>query len=146
MSNVNANQEDIDLMVCFDDGPNTHVILVEAKGESGWKNGQMLSKARRLARIFPDSETTVGTSERYPGVVPHFLLTSPPGTEPTRLTRQSPDKKFSWPVWMWPEDGKPKWIPLDMPVETRLRIERFDPALNKASSKGVHWHLRSSKT
>lgn len=141
MLNVNANQEDIDLLVAFDTGPDTHLILIEAKGATGWKNPQMLSKAKRLAKIFcesPAQDPDLGV--RYPGVIPHFILTSPPGTEPTRLTRTAQDDA-SWPDWMWPEGGKPNWIPLDMPVADRLRIERFDTKLDKASHEGVHWRL-----
>ena len=49
--NVNANQEDIDLLVAFDKGPVTHLVLIEAKGVTQFGNAQLISKGRRLKHI-----------------------------------------------------------------------------------------------
>ena len=68
---VGGNQQDIDLLIAFDEGEKSHVVLVEAKGATGWSNSQMQSKAKRLRQIFGSD------GECYPGVVPHFCLLSP---------------------------------------------------------------------
>ena len=46
--NINENQMDVDLLVAFDEGATTHLVLVEAKMETGWTNQQLCSKATRL--------------------------------------------------------------------------------------------------
>ena len=61
-----ANQEDVDLLVAFDDTATTHLVLVEAKMETGWTNSQLCSKAQRLRLIFgtdrPGAHLAKGTS------------------------------------------------------------------------------------
>src|SRR5687767_8811818 len=42
------NQEDVDLLAAFEDAGTTHIVILEAKGVTGWTNSQMASKARRL--------------------------------------------------------------------------------------------------
>ena len=68
---VEANQQDVDLLVALDDGDaQTHLVLLEAKMETGWTNAQMGAKARWLWCIFKDK----------PGAglaTPHFVLLSP---------------------------------------------------------------------
>ena len=95
----NANQMDIDLLVAFDKGRKTHLVLLEAKMETGWSNLQMWRKAKRLRQIFgdqPDSDVAE----------PHFVLLS--RTCPQRL------EAANWPVWMT-RDGKPVWMELPRP-------------------------------
>ena len=73
---VAGNQEDADLLVAFEGGATTHVVLIEAKVEAGWTNRQLSSKAERLRRIF---------AEGRPGAhlaTPHYVLASP--TPPRR--------------------------------------------------------------
>lgn len=69
--NVNANQEDVDLLVAFEDGGVTHLVLLEAKADTAWTNKQIRSKVRRLTRIFPDG------GQSYGGIQPHLVLCSP---------------------------------------------------------------------
>ena len=45
-----GNQEDADLLVAFEQGDIIHLMLVEAKAETGWTNKQMCSKAKGLSR------------------------------------------------------------------------------------------------
>lgn len=49
---LNANQEDIDLLLAFKNENIYHLILIVAKAESGWTNKQFLSKAEKLKSIF----------------------------------------------------------------------------------------------
>ncbi|ADP69357.1 hypothetical protein Rvan_0067 [Rhodomicrobium vannielii ATCC 17100] len=50
---IKGNQEDIDLIIAFDET----VLLIEAKGASGWNPAQMLSKSNRIKNLppFPDT-------------------------------------------------------------------------------------------
>ena len=75
---ASGNQEDIDLLVGFEADDTTHLMLIEAKAETGWTNKQTLSKAERLQRIFGKD------GARYPRVQPQFGLTSP--RPPKQLT------------------------------------------------------------
>lgn len=50
-----ANQRDIDLLIAFREGGTskpTHIVLIEAKADTGWNNRQLKEKAVRLNRIF----------------------------------------------------------------------------------------------
>ena len=99
-----ANQEDVDLLVAFDSSATTHLVLVEAKMETGWTNSQLCSKAQRLHRIF-------GTDR--PGAdlaTPHFVLASPKQSE--RVLTDT------WPQWMAP-NGVALWMELPRPAGLR---------------------------
>lgn len=65
-----GNQEDVDLLVTFEEGNITHLLMIEAKAGTGWTNKQTLSKAKRLKRIFG------ADGAQYPRVNPHFGLMS----------------------------------------------------------------------
>lgn len=67
-----GNQEDIDLIIAYDIGSSTQLILIEAKAESSWTNKQMISKARRLAKIFGRDPLSADALIR-----PVFCLASP---------------------------------------------------------------------
>jgi hypothetical protein len=105
-----GNQEDADLLVAFEQGDIIHLMLVEAKAETGWTNKQMCSKAKRLRRIFGDDGTN------YPKVKPHFGLMSP--------RRPQQRKSSLWPVWMT-RDGESIWCDLKVPCGGR-KITRCD--------------------
>ena len=96
----NANQMDVDLLVGFDEGTTTHLVLLEAKMETGWTNQQMGKKATRLRQIFPDPPDA--------GVRRYFVLLSP--NRPERLNADT------WPDWM-KRNGKPVWVPLPRPPD-----------------------------
>ena len=95
-----ANQEDVDLLVAFQAGEKTHLVLVEAKLETGWSNSQLSSKAKRLGRIFGMGQPGTGGAE------PHFVLVSPGQPQYVRTD--------GWPKWM-ARDGKPVWMELPKP-------------------------------
>ena len=99
-----ANQEDVDLLVAFDGSAMTHLVLVEAKMETGWTNSQLRSKAQRLRRIFDAGQTGADF------VTPHFVLASPKQSE-----RVCTD---TWPQWMAP-NGVALWMELPRPTGLR---------------------------
>ena len=50
---VSGTQQDVDLLVAFPDGPTTHLVMIEAKGDTHWRNEQLDRKAERLKRYSP---------------------------------------------------------------------------------------------
>lgn len=108
---VAGNQEDADLLVAFDGESTTHLVLVEAKVETGWTNRQLKSKAERLARIFDVSRPGAHLA------TPHYVLASP----------RPPSENVStegWPRWMMREGG-PVWMELKRPPGLR-KVTRCD--------------------
>ena len=98
---IKATQQDVDLLVGYqEDERACHIIMLEAKGVTGWTNAQMKSKARRLRDIFGEN------GNKRPGIIPHFALVSP--KEPQRLDAGS------WPAWMKPDNK------VDSLVKTRF--------------------------
>jgi hypothetical protein len=116
------NQEDVDLLVAFEREDATHVVVIEAKGVTGWTNSQMASKAKRLCQIFGADGQRVG------GVIPHFALISP--WESKLL------KPASWPHWMAPGGEIPH---MHLPIPGRLlRVSQSD-AQGHPLRDGSHW-------
>jgi len=94
---VRANQEDIDLLIAFkDERDETHLVLIEAKADTGWTNKQVASKEERLSLILD------GRSN----VKPHYILMSPRKSERLNADR-----------WHWLE------LPLDKGL---LKVTRCD--------------------
>ena len=114
---ISGNQEDIDLLVAFERGDVTYLLLIEAKAESGWTNRQMDSKSRRLENIFG------ADGNKYPHVEPHFCLISP--RKPQQLKSQS------WPDWMV-KNGRPIWMELDVPEGRRRAIRCYEDGVSSA--------------
>ncbi len=109
---------DVDLLVAFDDGNITNLLLIEAKATAAWSTTEMRPKVERLKQIFgPDGKN-------YPEVRPQFALTSP--RQPEKLNTSF------WPSWMT-RDGASVWFPLPMPSE-RLVMTGCDDG--GKSSKG----------
>lgn len=60
---MTATQEDIDFLIAFadkDDSSLVHLVMLEAKGVTGWSNSQLARKARRLNAIFGNDGTAWG--------------------------------------------------------------------------------------
>jgi hypothetical protein len=89
---IQQNQEDVDLLVAFEAGAETHLVFIEAKGVTSQSNSQLMSKADRLRQMFGDD------GQRWPGVWPHFAIVSP--GRPVRV------KWGEWPGWRL-HDGQP---------------------------------------
>ena len=103
-----GTQEDVDLIVGFEDAEITYLLLVEAKAETGWNNKQLRSKACRLRKIFG------AKGKQFPRVKPYFLLMSP--RRPIHIDTTV------WPSWMT-RDGDLVWMELKV-KPGRRRITR----------------------
>ena len=121
---ITANQEDADLLIAYMDGNSYHIILLEAKGATGYTNKQMDSKAGRLTKVFGRD------GRRWSFATPHFALLSP--RRPSQLNTDE------WPGWM-KADGKPAWLPLPMPADL-VRVTRCDEN-GKAAQDGKYWRV-----
>lgn len=127
---TSGNQEDTDLIVAFEGKDTTHLMLIEAKAETGWTNKQMTSKAKRLEKIF-------GTDgKKYPNAKPYFCLMSP------RLPQQLNSNK--WPPWMTNSEGEPIWLCLTVP-EGRRKVTRCDDE-GKSSAERGYFRIFKSKS
>ena len=122
---IKGNQQDTDLLVAFQDDERHHIVLVEAKGATGWTKKQMRSKADRLTQIFGSD------GNRYSGVMPHFCLASP--CPPKKL------RASEWPRWMSKDDGSYYWLRLNFP-EDRVMVTRCDVHGNQ-SAKGNYFEI-----
>jgi hypothetical protein len=105
---LTASQEDVDLVVAWDDREGPHMVLFEAKGFTGWSNKQMASKAKRLDAIFR------GTLARHFDV--HFILVGPAPSKGL--------KTQSWPDWMKPGQ-RTHFLPINDPGP-KLAVQRCD--------------------
>ena len=110
-----ATQQDVDLLVAFRNDATTHLVMIEAKGDTDWRNDQLDAKAERLCRIFTDDRS------RAEQIAPHFVLMSP--ARPKFLTKKG------WPSWMM-RNGEPLWLPLPLPDEL-VKVTRYDPEPGK---------------
>lgn len=112
----NADQEDIDLLLAFNNGdaerPLTHLVLIEAKAYLPWTNRQLASKTERLRDIF-------GEDGKRAGVVdPHFVLMTGRRTDNIRTC--------GWPGWTTDGNGERFWLEYDLPC--RRKVTRCDAA------------------
>jgi hypothetical protein len=137
--NIQATQEDIDSIIAFDKGEETHIVLLEVKGVTGWTNKQLNSKAVHLDKIdkILDSE-----EECYQGVFFHFAIFSPKKpTERLKLTKG--------PKWMKSKaNDEVIWIKLplgtkDLPLEIKdlWKVERCDKD-RKRGKNGKWWTVK----
>jgi len=122
---ITANQEDLDLLVAFEEGQATHLVLLECKGVTGWSNKQFCSKMARLKKIFGLD------GRKYPAVQPHFGLISP---------RESKGlDKSCIPTWLLRKDQLPY---IKMPIPSGLVSITRCGRDGTVSSRGDHWRLR----
>lgn len=128
---VQANQEDIDLLIAFKGTESTHLVLIEAKADTGWNNGQLESKADRFKRIF--DKDFYGNEP----VKPHFILMSP--------SRPKKVRTCQWPSWMRAEGQScPLWLKLCL-SDKLLKVTRWDEDGEKADKEGDHLLIRAYK-
>jgi hypothetical protein len=123
---LNETNEDVDLVIAYEEGNQTHLLLIEAKGVTGWHNAQLLPKAERLGHIFGVQEAP----ENWPEVVPHWVLASPKESAHIDVSE--------WPQWMKPK-GHPTWLELTLPPGLR-KIVRCDET-GKKSAQGKYWKV-----
>lgn len=122
---IYAQQEDLDFMLVFENEEGCHIVLIEAKGVTGWSNTQMESKAKRLEEIFGKD------GKDWEGVTPHFIMISP---QPT--TKKL--KETAWPAWM-KSDGKIIWMKLEIPKGLK-RVARCDEKGDE-DKNGKRWKV-----
>ena len=129
---VEGNQEDADLLVAFQCSSDKkyHIVMIEAKGYTGWLSEQLESKSQRLMHIFGDGEG------KYDNVVPHFLM----------LSESKPDNLPSvetWPCWMrCGSEGEPAHLKLQLADSSRRKVERWNPDKKKPDKSGSHFRVR----
>lgn len=121
---VKGSQEDMDLVVAFDDT----LVLVEAKGDTAWSNAQFGSKIDRLERL------------RMAGLLPQsikiFLVLMSPG----RPDGLAPPQGKTWQSWMCDAEGRPLHVPLAMPDDF-LKVTRWNGEAQAASADGDCWRI-----
>lgn len=125
---IQGNQEDIDLVVAFPVGKQSHLLLIEAKGVTSWANKALDSKATRLRSIFGDS------GRQFAHIQPQFVMASP--LESRGLQPET------WPSWM--RGDKIAWLKMSVP-DNLLIVSRCDKS-GKVTKSGDHWRTRKEKT
>jgi len=121
---IKAQQEDIDWLIAFEGQSEYHLVLIEAKGVTGWANKQMTSKANRFSDIFGKQ------GKIWPSVIPHFVIMS--SSQPKGLLTEK------WPQWMAP-NGKINW--LELPIPKRIRVCRCDEQ-GQENKNGQSWKVK----
>jgi hypothetical protein len=122
---VDGTQEDIDLLIAFDDNSGlTQLIMLEAKGVGAYDNDQLAHKMGRFKCIFGKD------GRRFPKVKPHFGLMSP--HEPRHLHGEV------CPSWLRVNEETP-WI--RMPIPERLVLFGCDED-GGPDQKRDFWTLR----
>jgi len=121
---IKGQQEDVDWLIAFNVKNEYHIVLIEAKGVTGWANKQMTSKAKRFVNIFGEQ------GKRWPSVVPHFVMMSSLQTQGLNLEE--------WPQWMAP-NGKVKWLELPIPKSLKY-VYRCDDKGHK-NKDGQSWKI-----
>jgi hypothetical protein len=116
---IEGNQEDVDLLVAFESGGVTELVMVEAKLDSPWSTTQVRRKAQRLRTIFQIANTRNLAR-------PHFVLVSPnkPGGMQNMLDE--------WFTWLQPS------VLTHIPFQGDA--ERWD--VTRCDSKGLQWTTR----
>lgn len=128
---ITATQEDVDFILVFKDEDNlTHIVMIEAKGDTYFTNKQIGKKAKRLMAIF-GKEGNV-----WPNVKPHFLICS---QNKPRLINTN-----NLPDFMLDNDNKSIiWFELPMP-NNQLKVTRCNQ--NGLQDKnGIYWKIESRR-
>ncbi|WP_421212490.1 hypothetical protein [Aeromonas sp. 600479] len=123
---ISGTQEDVDFLLAFIDPENkTHLVMIEAKGDSYFSNGQLDSKNKRFKAIF-------GNENTWPNVRPHFIICSP--KKPQKINIEEPAyfmfKNFTLP-----------WLELDM-GNGKNKVTRCDKE-GEPYNNGEHWKVES---
>ncbi|KXU81343.1 hypothetical protein [Aeromonas enteropelogenes] len=127
---ISGTQEDVDFLLAFVDHENTtHIVMIEAKGDSYFSNGQLDSKNKRFKAIF-------GNENTWPNVKPHFLICSPKKPQNVRIEDPA--------YFMLNQESKLTWFPLVMDTG-KNKVTRCieDMGNNKPCSEGDHWKVES---
>ena len=121
---ISGTQEDVDFLLAFVDHKNTtHIVMIEAKGDSYFSNGQLDSKNKRFKAVF-------GNENTWPNVRPHFIICSP--KKPQKINIEEP-------AYFMFKDFKLPWLELDM-GNGKNKVTRCDEDA-KPSNDGEHWKV-----
>ncbi|MGN5133471.1 hypothetical protein ACTG2E_05490 [Aeromonas veronii] len=119
---ISGTQEDVDFILAFVDHENTtHIVMIEAKGDNYFSNGQLDSKNKRFKAIF-------GNESTWPNVKPHFLICSP--KRPQKISIEEP-------AYFIFKSSKLLWLELGM-GDGKNKVTRWGEE-NKPSSDGKYW-------
>ncbi|WP_421216170.1 hypothetical protein [Aeromonas enteropelogenes] len=122
---ISGTQEDVDFILAFVDHENTtHIVMIEAKGDNYFSNGQLDSKNKRFKAIF-------GSKDKWPNVKPHFLICSP--KEPQNISIEEPA------YFIFNEKQELIWFPLDM-GDGKNKVTRCNED-DIACNNGKHWKV-----
>ena len=126
---IRATQEDVDFLIAFEDEDKlTHIVMIEAKGDTAFSQKQLNSKATRLTAIFGNE------GDQWPSVVPHFIICSP--RTPTRI------KINHLPNFLLNnENNAILWFELNMPTNLQ-KVTQCD-ASGKPLNKGSYWKVEN---
>ncbi|HHQ4887552.1 TPA: hypothetical protein ACSP3N_004176 [Aeromonas veronii] len=123
---ISGTQEDVDFLLAFvDEKKITHIVMIEAKGDSYFSNGQLDSKNKRFKAIF-------GNENTWPNVRPHFLLCSP--KEPQKINIEEP-------AYFIFKNSKLPWLELDM-GEGKNKVTRCDDE-GEPYNNGEYWTVEN---
>jgi len=120
---IKGHQEDIDFIIVFESDRKFNVILIEAKGVTGWTNKQLNSKAKRLIEIFGKE------GNRWKKVIPHFITLSPkPPPKKIKILNNN--------TWLRP-DIKKNWLKLPLPKDLK-KVSRCNKE-SESDKNGEYW-------
>lgn len=123
---ISGTQEDVDFLLAFvDEKQITHLVMIEAKGDSYFSNGQLDSKNKRFKAIF-GNETT------WPNVRPHFIICSP--KRPQKINVEDP-------AYFIFKNSKLPWLELDM-GEGKNKVTRCDEE-GEPYNNGEYWTVEN---
>jgi hypothetical protein len=121
---ISGTQEDVDFLLAFvDENKTTHIVMIEAKGDSYFSNSQLDSKNKRFKAIFCREDT-------WPNIKPHFLICSP--KEPQKINIEDP-------AYFIFKNSKLLWLELDM-GDGKNKVTRCNEDDN-AYNNGKHWKV-----
>jgi hypothetical protein len=125
---ISGTQEDVDFLLAFVDHENTtHIVMIEAKGDSYFSNAQLDSKNKRFKAIF-------GNENTWENVKPHFLICSP--KEPQNVIIEDPA------YFMLTKESNLIWFPLVMDTGKNKVTRCMESKGNyKPSGEGDHWKV-----
>ncbi|HDZ8846633.1 hypothetical protein [Aeromonas veronii] len=123
---ISGTQEDVDFLLAFvDENKITHLVMIEAKGDSYFSNGQLDSKNKRFKAIF-------GNENTWPNVRPHFIICSP--KKPQKINIEEP-------AYFTFKNSKLLWLELNM-SDGKNKVTRCNKD-DKPCSNGKHWKVES---
>lgn len=119
---LTASPEDIDLLIAWED-ERPRLLLVEAKGYTGWSNKQLLSKVERIGTTFDE--------EARRDIDVHFVLVGPKHSVGFQTQ--------AWPPWILKEH-RYHFLPIPSPGE-RFAVQRCNADGKPTKADWTHWQV-----